>query len=131
MDNSPAAAGAVLFAKDLLRTATFYERVFDVRVVRREADHVVLRSASFEVVVHAIPAHIAATFSIATPPERRDEAAVKLCLPVASLAEARSMATTCGGAIDPAEREWVYEGRRVCDGMDPEGNVVQAWEVTG
>jgi hypothetical protein len=29
------------------------------------------------------------------------------------------------GGIDPAESEWIFQGYRVCDGHDPEGNVVQ------
>jgi hypothetical protein len=30
-----------------------------------------------------------------------------------------------GGQVDPAEREWNDQGCLVCDGHDPEGNVVQ------
>lgn len=120
--------GAVLFAKDMERVAAFYEGVFAMPVVRRGADHVALAAGAFELIVHAIPAHIAATFTIATPPERREEASVKLCLPLANIAEARRVAARLGGVLDPADREWEFEDRRVCDGVDPEGNVVQGWQ---
>ncbi len=35
------------------------------------------------------------------------------------------MAHLHGGEVFPPEREWNFQGYRVCDGMDPEGNVVQ------
>jgi hypothetical protein len=27
--------------------------------------------------------------------------------------------------MEPAEREWIFDGVTVCDGLDPEGNVIQ------
>ena len=30
-----------------------------------------------------------------------------------------------GGELDPPKHEWEYRGYRVCDGLDPEGNIVQ------
>jgi hypothetical protein len=36
-----------------------------------------------------------------------------------------------GGAIEPADQEWEFNGVTVCDGLDPEGNVIQFREHTG
>ena len=33
-----------------------------------------------------------------------------------------------GGALDPTAREWQFQSQRVCDGHDPEGNVIQLRE---
>jgi hypothetical protein len=27
--------------------------------------------------------------------------------------------------LNPIEREWAFQGARICDGVDPEGNVFQ------
>ena len=42
-----------------------------------------------------------------------------------SLAEARARAPALGGRLAPAGKEWAARGFRACDGVDPEGNVVQ------
>ena len=117
--------GLVLFAKDLEVVAGFYEGLVTPMVVTAQRDHVVLESEAFQLVVHAIPAEIAESMEIATPPELRTEAPMKPILVVASLAEARAAAPALGGGLLPAEAEWVLGGSRVCDGVDPEGNVVQ------
>lgn len=76
-------------------------------------------------VVHAIPKRVADTITIASPPKLRDERAVKLFFPVASLADARDKAPALGGGLSPTKKEWEARGFRACDGYDPEGNVVQ------
>lgn len=123
---SPAGHGAVLYAKDLQRVARFYRSVFDMRVIVTDDVREVLQQADFQLVVHAIPEQIARTVDIAVPPVRRTDGAVKLFLSVVDLAAARTLAGTLGGRIDPADREWDLLDVRVCDGMDPEGNVIQA-----
>ncbi len=61
-------------------------------------------------------------------PVRRTDTPLKLAFDVDSIAAARDAALNLGGGIDPAEREWTFQGRRVCDGYEPEGNVVQLRE---
>jgi predicted enzyme related to lactoylglutathione lyase len=51
-----------------------------------------------------------------------------LCLPVVSIAAARSLAVAHGGAIKSPQHEWEARGFRACDGYDPEGNVIQVRE---
>jgi hypothetical protein len=53
---------------------------------------------------------------------------VKLAFPVASIAQARAAAAGLGGQVDPLEREWRFGANKVCDGHDPEGNVLQLRE---
>ncbi|MBL9205010.1 MAG: hypothetical protein JNN01_07985 [Opitutaceae bacterium] len=131
MSSFPSAvfAGAVLYAKDLDRLAAFYEGLLEVRVTDSAPTHRVLESAATRLILHAIPAEFAASIEIATPPALREDATTKLMLQVRSLAATRSSAAALGGGVFSPQREWVYGGFRVCDGFDPEGNVVQFCEV--
>lgn len=123
-----AQAGAVIFAKDLQRVATFYEKLLGLPAVHSESDHVVLASAQCEFVIHAIPKTIADTLTIAVPPERRTETPIKLYFFVASIAEARLKAAALGGELNSPKSEWDALGFRACDVHDPEGNVLQLRE---
>jgi hypothetical protein len=120
-----AKAGAVLFAVDMHRVATFYAAVLGSEAVARDEDHVRFAAAAFELVIHQIPQHIASTLEIGVPPVRRSNAAVKLVFFVPNIAQARAAAAASGGLVNPSESEWRYDGYAVCDGIDPEGNVVQ------
>ena len=121
-------AGAVVFAKDLVRVARFYEELFSIPAVHSERDHIVLESSQCQLVVHAIPKKIADAIEITVPPARRTETPIKLFFFVASIAEARDKAKTLGGELNPKKSEWEARGFRACDGHDPEGNVVQVRE---
>jgi len=118
-------AGAVLYAKGVARVSAFYAGLAGMTVTHTEADHVVLESPSLQLVVVAIPAAVAATIDIAQPPLRRTDSPIKLAFTVPSLDAVRKAAPRLGGELNPVEREWVYRQHRVCDGHDPEGNVVQ------
>jgi len=122
-------AGAVVYAKDLARLSTFYAEVSGLATVRSEHDHVVPASAAFELVVVAIPEPLASTIVLSAPPVRRTDTAIKLVFPVMSIASARDAAAKLGGELDPPGREWAVHGATVCDGHDPEGNVLQLRQV--
>ena len=126
---NPFTAGAIVHAKDIRRLARFYAEVADLELVHEVDDHVVLESETHELVIVAIPAAAATRIVIATPPARRGNTAFKLSFAVASLAEARAAATAAGGELDPPGKEWDFQGLRVCDGCDPEGNVIQLREA--
>ena len=126
---NPFTAGAIVYAKDIQRLARFYAAVADLEIVHEVADHLVLESETYELVVVAIPAATAARIAIATPPVRRENTAFKLSFVVDSLAEARTAAKDAGGELDPPAREWAFQGMRVCDGCDPEGNMIQVREA--
>jgi predicted enzyme related to lactoylglutathione lyase len=119
------AAGAIVYAKDVDRLARFYAEVAGLELAHRAPDHAVLESDSFELVVVAIPEPTASRIAIATPPARRENTAIKLVFHVERLDDARAAALAAGGAIDPPGREWSFQGLRACDGIDPEGNVIQ------
>lgn len=126
---NPFTAGAIVYAKDIRRLARFYAEVADLEVMHEVDDHVVLESETHELVIVAIPAATAARIVIASPPARRVNTAFKLSFAVASLAEARAAAKAAGGELDAPAQEWNFQGLRVCDGCDPEGNVIQLREA--
>lgn len=129
MSSDALAFGAVVFAKDVPALARFYEAVLGLQRMHSADDHCVLRADSgMELVVHGIPRAIADSFSISSPPERREDCALKLFFPVPSLAAARARARALGGDVLGPEREWQMRGFRACDGHDPEGNVMQLRE---
>jgi hypothetical protein len=118
-------AGAVLYSKDPALVASFYAAVLGLTPAEHDEEHVRLESPGFELVVRTMPSHIAATIHITAPPVRRAEAAVKLVFFVPSIATVRTAAETHGGVLNGVEKEWLYNGVKVCDGLDPEGNVLQ------
>ncbi len=124
-------AGAVIYAKDLARVSRFYEQVAGLHVAHAEDDHVVLMSGAFQLVLVAVPERLAASIELTDPPRLREDTAIKLVLVVTDLAATRDMAPSLGGRLLPAAREWSFQGMRVCDGHDPEGNVVQFRERRG
>jgi catechol 2,3-dioxygenase-like lactoylglutathione lyase family enzyme len=123
--------GAVLFATNLDRVATFYSVVLGLNEANRAADHIVLESSGFELVVHRIPAGKSAGADITAPPARRATAAFKPVFVVPSISRLRGVAETHGGVMEPVAREWSFNGVTVCDGVDPEGNVIQFREQAG
>ena len=121
-------ARMVLYAKDLATMREFYQGVFHLEIEQSEVDHVVLGSSTSQLIIVQVPASIASTIHIADPPVRRAQTPVKLVFDVESISAVRRAVLNLGGGIDPTESEWVFQGHRVCDGHDPEGNVVQFQE---
>ncbi len=126
---APARAGAVIYAVDLPRMAAFYETLLGMRRLSAAADHAVLASPDIQLVVHAIPAIIASTIAIASPPELREDTPIKLFFTVPSLAEAQRLARTVGGEV--FDETWEGEGFLARNGRDPEGNIFQVRELAG
>jgi hypothetical protein len=118
-------AGALLFAKDLERMASFYEQVAGLTVKARVEGRVVLESAHYSLVLHALPQIVADNLTITSPPMRRTDVPVKLIFPVASLALVHTLSPMLGGGVDSESAEWIGPGFRACEGFDPEGNLVQ------
>jgi predicted enzyme related to lactoylglutathione lyase len=118
----------VIFAKSVPKLADFYRAIAEMTVVHHDKDHVVLDQEGFQVVIHGIPKAISAQIHIAEPPQVREETPIKICLPVASIGNARTKAAELGGNVKPKGKEWEGRGFRACDGYDPEGNVFQVRE---
>jgi predicted enzyme related to lactoylglutathione lyase len=115
---------AVIYVQDLAGMQAFYERVAKLTVSEVGDDYVEMA----DLLLVALPPEIADAFRIASPPERREEAAVKLVFDVPVLAAARVRATQLGGVLDAAGTEWEFGPFRVCEGHDPEGNPLQLRE---
>ena len=109
--SNAAPAGVFVFAKDLQRVAKFYEELLGLPAVRAERDHVVLASARYELVIHAIAQRIADTIKINVPPERRIETPNKLWFFVDSIAAARVPAPSCW-EIDAEEGSYAQADRQ-------------------
>jgi predicted enzyme related to lactoylglutathione lyase len=114
--------GAVLFAKDLQRVASFYVGALGMTASVSDAEHWRLHSHGFELIVHQIPKPIAEGVVIEQPPKRRVWGTIRLDYPVANLAESRKKARSLGGSIDDAP-PWRDAAPTFFLGYDPEGNV--------
>jgi len=121
--------GAVVYALDLDRMVAFYTRALGLAVEQRDEGFVVLACGDTSVTLVQVPPHIAEQFPVSDPPQRREDTPIKLSFAVPSIAAARAAAPAHGGVVDPAEQEWEFGQVRVCDGHDPEGNVVQVREA--
>ena len=118
----------VIFAKSVATMAEFYREVAGLTEVHGDKSHAVLDGGDYQLVIHGIPQKIAERIEITSPPQVREDTALKVCLPVDSIQQARSRAAKLGGKIGPKSKEWEARGFRACDGYDPEGNVFQVRE---
>ena len=116
--------GAVIFTGDHKRLANFYEAMTGLTVSFADDQVTVLRSDSFELVIHALP-NEANRSAANQPPRVREDGYIKPFFPVASLSAARERAAALGGRLRPAEQEWTARGFRACEAIDPDGNVIQ------
>ena len=79
--STPARAGVFVYARDLPRLAAFYATVLGMRQVHATDEMAILASPDLQLLVHRIPAAIAAGIRIEIPPLPRP---LSLPLPVAS-----------------------------------------------
>jgi len=118
----PARAGALIYAKRLDALSRFYQALLGMAVRVQDAEHHVLENSDFQLIVHAMPAHIAETVEIAEPPLPRGEQAIKLFFTVSGdLGHAEALVQTLGGGLLGG----VYEGPgfKVRNAFDLEGNI--------
>lgn len=124
----PARAGVLIYAKNLGTLSRYYQELLDLRVVAADNQHRVAENDDIQLVLHAIPAQYADEISISSPPQPREEQAIKPFFTVASLEAAEVRAKQLGGFVfGPA---WDGPGFRVRNACDPEGNVIQLREST-
>lgn len=126
--SGPAHSGLFLYAKDLARVAGFYETVAQLSRLHANHELVVLQGQGIQLVVHAVPAPIAETIVLTSPPQRRDNTALKFFLTVPSLADAGRRAHELGGEV--FAEQWPGPGFVARNAMDPEGNVFQLREAS-
>jgi len=121
----PSRNGIFIYANDAERLAAFYAAVLGLTRVHSSPEVLVLGlpDTDLQLVIHPIPPHIAATITITTPPERREDTALKFFFTVPNLDVAADAAARFGGAVD--EQRWPGSGFVICNGCDPEGNLFQ------
>ena len=83
----------------------------------------VLESDDLQLVLHRIPPHIAADIVVTSPPQRREDVAMKFFLTVPDLDVAAERIAALGGTL--FDDRWQGPGFTVCNAMDAEGNVFQ------
>src|SRR6185503_12891572 len=91
--------GAVIFTRDHRRLAKFYEAVTDLPISYSDESISVLRSDTFELLIHAIPHEP----PVDEPPSPREDCYIKPFFPVESLAEVRERAAAHGGRLRSAD----------------------------
>ncbi|MFM8443830.1 MAG: glyoxalase/bleomycin resistance/dioxygenase family protein [Methylococcus sp.] len=119
----PSRAGVLIYAKDLGKLSRFYNELLNLRVLAADAEHVVAENNDIQLVLHAMPAHLVAKVTIASPPELREEQAIKPFFTIASLAAAKQQAQELGGFVFGPT--WEGPGFTVRNACDPEGNIIQ------
>lgn len=113
----------VVFSPDVRRLATFYEAVLGAKPTSQASDDIRLLNEHEEVLIRSLPAKIAKTIEIRTPPEPREGSALKPVFDVTSL-EAALHDVQANGGVDTG-RTFRFEGLTRHDVLDPDGNVIQ------
>lgn len=111
-------ASAMIFVKDLDRMAGFYTDTLGLKPVEetRLENWVEFEGAGARFSLHAIPAAIASQIQIASPPQPREQGAVKLSFEVGDAAAEIQRLEALG--VPLLRRPW-----GAVDAVDPEGNV--------
>jgi len=112
---------AMIFAKNMERMTAFYRDGLGLRVMpeTHQSGWVEFDAGGALLALHAIPAHIAETIDIATPPEARAKTLLKLVFETADVAAA------CAHLVSHGAVMFEPSASGGCDGLDPEGNVFQ------
>jgi hypothetical protein len=113
----------VVFSVDVGRLAAFYEAILEARPLVESSGDIRLVSDQEEVLIHSIPARIARTIEIISPPEPRDTSPIKPVFDVGSLESALEAVRATGGVV--TDRQFSLEGLTRHDVLDPDGNVIQ------
>lgn len=121
-----------VFVKDLAGMIRFYEGAFGF-VAAPSADPGFVRlfppggdGGGPGIALHTLPDAIAAEIHVTVPPRVRDDTAYKLCFATDDLDGLRAAIARFGGV---APEPWSWSGTRFCECADPEGNVVQIFQV--
>ena len=118
-------ASAVIYVKRIAPMREFYTQCLGFETATSSEGYCILESDSLRLSLVAVPDAIAATIPIETPPRRRANVPIKLAFDVPVIDDVRTIAASLGGRVDPQTTEWSLHGMIHCDGIDPEGNVIQ------
>jgi catechol 2,3-dioxygenase-like lactoylglutathione lyase family enzyme len=122
-------AHAVIYVLDPARTSKFYVEVCGLqpteRADERDLEFATLTSDAWHLTLVRVPDEVADEIGLDGLDVRRTETPIKLSFSVPDLDRARHIAASVGGIVDSVDAEWEWGEWRICDGQDPEGNVVQ------
>ncbi len=113
----------VVFSVDVPRLAAFYQAVLEVEPKFEPSGDIRLLGEREEVLIHSVPAKVAKTIEVKTPPEPRKGSAFKPAFDVGSLESALEKVTEAGGVV--TAMTFSIDGLTRHDVLDPDGNVIQ------
>ena len=116
----------VLWADRFEESRDFYRLLLSATLSDESADFVNITGSTGSVLLHRVPAEWASDTSL--PAEVREENPIKPVFQVTSIAQVRSDIEHCSGELFDSSREQTYGEITYCDGVDPDGNVVQVFE---
>lgn len=117
--------GCVIFSKDMKAMSAFYQATLNMKIRDSSDLYIALGNDHYELLIHPISEDIASTITIESPPKLRGNTAVKLVFGVDSLSAVRKACKLTGGGLKGEAHSWEFNGCKVVDGWDPEGNVIQ------
>ncbi len=117
----------VLWADRFEECRDFYQSLLSATLTDESAEFVNITGYSGSVLLHRVPAEWASDTSL--PAEVREENPIKPVFQVTSIAQVRSAIEQCSGELFDSSREQTYGGVTYCDGVDPDGNVIQVFET--
>lgn len=123
--SAPAPILSVVYAKDILKVAAFYQRTLSLSVLEQESNFIVVGNAAHEIAVVRMANSIAAKTHVSSPPDLREGTPIKCSFWVENLQHVKAEAEAAGGATRPITSAWSWRGQLHLDGNDPEGNIVQ------
>lgn len=123
----PARTGILFYAIHTDRVSEFYEQILNARVLHADDQHRVLQSQDVQIIIHAIPGPYRDAIVIQTPPEPREEQAIKPFFTVGNLEAAELAVVRLGGRLHGPV--WPGPGMRVRNVCDPEGNIIHLREI--
>src|SRR5689334_17673873 len=106
-------AAAVIFVDDVKKLTRFYQAIGNMAVIQDEPTYAVLETPGLQITIHPLRG---------SKPRKeyptREDAYIKVCVPVPSISDARTTAKKLGGEVWPAKKEWEAKERgfRACDG---------------
>ena len=110
---------AILFVHDAPRMESFYAQTFGLHVVDGDAATGFVRLAD---PVGGATLAIHATAAVGPPTGPRRDACVKLCFQVDDIDSGRAALAAAGASPGEIRR---FDSIAFCDGVDPEGNIIQ------
>jgi predicted enzyme related to lactoylglutathione lyase len=121
----PTLVGMVVYAKDIEKVATFYQRTLSLLVLEKQPGFIVVGDVHLEIAVVRLPEALAKETHISVPPHVREETPLKFSFLVDDLDRAHIEAIAAGGGTKAVAAAWRWRGQLHLEAYDPEGNVVQ------